>query len=54
MKARHIYKLAEDVPETTYNLIMATQELGGAVVEAESTKDEPPQKSGHNNPKEAT
>ena len=31
---------------------MATQELGCA--EAESTKDEPLQKSGHNNPKEAT
>ena len=52
MKARCIYKLAEGVPYTTYNLIMATQELGGAVVEAESTKGEPPQKSGHNNPKE--
>ena len=30
---------------------MATQEFGGA--EAESTKDERPQKSDHNNPKEA-
>ena len=54
LKVRCIYKLAEGVPDTTYNLIMATQELGGAVVEAESTQDEAPQKSGHNNPKEAT
>ena len=38
LKAKHTYKLAEGVPDTTYNLIMATQELGGAVVEAEGKK----------------
>ena len=53
VKVRCIYKLAEGVPDTTYNLIMATQEHGGAVVETESTKDESAQKPGHNNPKEA-
>ena len=53
VKARHIYKLAENIPATTYDYTMATQEVGAPVTDADS-KEDTKKKPGLNNPEETS
>ena len=51
--ARHIYQQAKAVENTTFMYLMAASNLDVMMKQNEVTKDEPPQKVGHNNPEEA-